>query len=113
MCSNDGTHYIYRFSKYLHFFTPLQEYILNVDDEVCLLLIQKKLTSFVVPTILYKPLLNYILNNLHFGTIKEIAADLKNNGYYCEAASLLCTGRNAPANLTTFDSAVGLLKRWL
>jgi len=91
------------------------------DDELLLLILKCHLVPQVISTVVYDPLVTYILNNQatpgeetpYFLSVETIANQLRDAGHVTEAGSLMMSYRGMHPALRTFDAAMGVLSKWL
>ncbi|KAM7430043.1 hypothetical protein ABFA07_019200 [Porites harrisoni] len=103
----------------------------SYDDELLELLISNGLTAEVAQTPFLTPLISFVLSNpdgpidpqsdntapaaaSHTGArVRLVASQLQTAGLWAEAGTLMLNYHGTHSALRTFDSAVGVLSRWL
>lgn len=102
----------------------------SYDDELLELLISNGLTAEVAQTPFLTPLISFVLSNpdgpidpqsdntapaaSHTGArVRLVASQLQTAGLWAEAGTLMLNCHGTHSALRTFDSAVGVLSRWL
>ena len=104
----------------------------SYDDELLELLISNDLTAEVAQTPFLTPLISFVLSNpdgpinpqsddtataaaaSHTGArVRLVASQLQTAGLWAEAGTLMLNYHGTHSALRTFDSAVGVLSRWL
>lgn len=103
----------------------------SYDDELLELLISNGLTAEVAQTPFLNPLISFVLSNPHGpidpqsdntapaaashtgARVRLVASQLQTAGLWAEAGTLMLNYHGTHSALRTFDSAVGVLSRWL
>ena len=100
----------------------------SYDDELLELVISQGLTAEVAQTPFLAPLMSFVLSHpdgptdaqsgdtgaSHTGAkVQLVASQLQTAGYWAEAGTLMLNYHGTHSALRTFDSAVGVLSRWL
>ncbi|XP_033860699.3 NBAS subunit of NRZ tethering complex [Acipenser ruthenus] len=88
---------------------------LNCDAELISLLLDAKLVVKCVGTAFYPNLINHLLisHEEQGWSVEDIAKKLQQEGYVAEAGSLMLSYRGTHPALTTFNTALNAIKRWL
>ncbi|KAK6490067.1 neuroblastoma-amplified sequence [Huso huso] len=88
---------------------------LNCDAELISLLLDAKLVVKCVGTAFYPHLINHLLisHEEQGWSVEDIAKKLQQEGYVAEAGSLMLSYRGTHPALTTFNTALNAIKRWL
>ena len=95
----------------------------SCDDELMELVISHGLTAETAQTPFLTPLINYVLRSPDKlsdtelagkgARVKLVASQLQTAGFWAEAGTLLQNYHGTHPALKTFDSAMGVLSRWL
>ncbi|XP_035227427.1 neuroblastoma-amplified sequence-like [Stegodyphus dumicola] len=92
----------------------------DYDDELLDLILKHNLTSRIISSGLYKPVIEFLLHcqddsNIQgsYKSIDSIVKELHEAGYDSEAASILLIKNSTHTGLSTFSSAINVLHRWL
>nr|XP_042904334.1 neuroblastoma-amplified sequence [Parasteatoda tepidariorum] len=90
----------------------------DYDNELLDLILLRSLTTQIISTGLYKPVVEFLLHGQddivqdNYKSIDTIVKELCEAGYESEAGSLLLIHKSIHSSLSTYSSAMSVLQRW-